>query len=119
MAEKVNELKSLLGIGEADASKDAILEFIVKSVTNRILIYCNIAELPKMLEEEMILMCIETYRQTSVGKEKVEEEMKAISRGDTSYSYKTSAEVVIEHIKNPSFLNDHRMVINKFRKMRR
>lgn len=110
------EAKKLLGI--TDISKDDILDFIIKRVIARVIKYCNLKTMPLELETTIISMVIDGYRQLELGKEKQDGEVKGVTRGDTSVSYLTSAEIVQKWSNNPSLLNDYKAELNQYRKVR-
>ena len=111
------KLKMVLGITGTD--KDEQLNFIIELVTEEILNYCHLAQLPAQLNNVAIMMCADVYRQSLVGQEKLKSEIKSTSRGDTSYSFKTPSELALEAVKSPSFMTNYQKQVMKFRKMRR
>lgn len=114
----LEEVKVLLGISKDDRSKDDIITFIIRRVEKRVCNYCNLKNVPKGLEETILFMVVDAYRSTQYGQEKVDDEVKSISKGDTSTSFKTPTEIISESIKTPHFINEYKSELNAFRKLR-
>ena len=63
----LERLKKLLGI--ADDSKDELLQFTIDNVTDMVLNYCNITEVPEKLENIILSMCVDKFHMRFVGEE--------------------------------------------------
>ena len=63
MLEILNIVKMLLGI--KGCSKNEILELYINIVTQKILNYCNISELPEELKYEAAQMVVEAYQRAT------------------------------------------------------
>lgn len=110
---ELEKLKQLLGIRLEDTSKDISLQFTIDDVTNVILNYCNIDNLPTQLITTAYKMSIELYRNENLGSEESSlGSISSISEGDTSTSFRSSATEFKD-----SLLNDYRKQLNKFRKV--
>lgn len=112
----LEEIKMLLGI--TDQSQDKCIEFVLSRVTNRIKKYCNLTTIPTQLKETVVQICVDTYKVSMLGSAKNEGEVKNISKGDTSTSFRTPSEIANDYIKNPNFMNDYKAELNLFRKLR-
>lgn len=115
----LSKLKKLLGIAQEGTEKDFQLEFILDLVTERVKGYCHIDEIPKALENTLLFMCLDVYRTSTLGSEKESPELKSVSRGDTSFSYKTPSEIASERIKNPAFIQDYESTLKSYRRLPR
>lgn len=108
----LEKLKLLLGI--SGEQQDALLEFVLDDVTEMILAYCNIEELPKGLETTAYRMAIELYRNENLGNEDAATgSISSLSEGDTSTSFNS---FVSEGYKD-SLLKDYRKVLNRYRRV--
>ena len=112
-----DRVKMLLGISISDTKKTYLIEYLVQRVQKRVLTYCNLRELPKALEELVVEMCVTAYRDLQFGQEEIAE-VKSISKGDTSHSFKTTSEVIRTMIDKPSFISDYTSELSAFRKLR-
>lgn len=107
------KLKSLLGIPEDDVSQQAILEFIIDDVTEMILNYCNLEELPAGLMSTAYRMAIDLYRNDRPGEPGSPLSVASISEGDTSTSFTSTADTLAGGI-----LKDYQGQLNRYRKLR-
>ena len=110
----LEKLKILLGI--EDNSKDFVLQLTIDIVTDMVLNYCHIKEIPSGLENVVVSMCIDKYRAENYGQENSEGTVKSISEGDVSVSFgsafSTSENPSIEFLKNyKSQLDIYRKVV--------
>lgn len=112
---KLERLKKLLGI--ADDSKDELLQFTIDNVTDMVLNYCNIPEVPEKLENIILSMCVDKYRAESLGSETSQGAVKSISEGDVSVSYGSAYSVS----DNPGmeFLKGYKAQLDRFRRLGR
>lgn len=109
----VDKLKSLLGIENTDTSKNTILEFIIDDVTETILNYCNIEELPSGLEHTAYRMAIDLYRNENIGNEDSATAVSSIEEGDTTVQFK---KYVDDNFKN-TLLKNYTVQLNKYRRI--
>ena len=79
------KLKQLLGITED--SKNFVLQYVIDTVTDMILSYCNIKILPDQLENIVLMMCMDMYRAESFGQETTQGSVKSMTEGDVSISF--------------------------------
>lgn len=109
----LEKLKILLGI--EDDSKDFILQFTIDTITDMVLNYCNIKEIPSGLENIVVSMCIDKYRAENYGQENSEGTVKGISEGDVSVSFGSA----FSFSDNPSmeFLKNYKSQLNIYRKV--
>lgn len=110
---KLERLKQLLGI--TDNTKDFVLQYELDTVTDMVLNYCNITEIPEKLENIILSMCVDKYRAESLGSETAQGTVKSISEGDVSVSYGSAYSVS----DNPGmeFLNGYKAQLDRFRRL--
>ena len=113
--DRIDKLKKLLGITGNDM--DFILNFVLEAVTDMVLNYCNIAELPEGLENIVLSMCVDKYRAEGYGSEQAAGNVKSISEGDVSVAFGSP----FSGTDNPSmpFLKGYEQTLNRFRKLGR
>lgn len=109
----LEKLKILLGI--EDNSKDYVLQLTIDIVTDMVLNYCHIKEIPSGLENIVVSMCIDKYRAENYGQENSEGKVKGISEGDVSVSFGSAFSIS----ENPSmeFLKNYKSQLNIYRKV--
>ena len=109
----LEKLKILLGI--QDNSKDYVLQLTIDIVTDMVLNYCHIKEIPSGLENVVVSMCIDKYRAENYGQENSEGKVKSISEGDVSVSFGSA----FSTSENPSmeFLKNYKSQLNIYRKV--
>ena len=111
--EKLNKLKGLLGIALIDTTKDAILEFTIDDVEETIINHCNITEIPTGLNNTVMRMSMDLYRNENLGDESIAlGSISSISEGDTSTNFRSSASEFKD-----SLLKDYKSKLNKYRKV--
>ena len=110
----LERLKKLLGI--ADESKDEILQFTINNVTDMVLNYCNITEVPEKLENIILSMCVDKYRAESLGSETSQGTVKSISEGDVSVSYGSAS---VSDNPGMEFLKGYKSQLDRFRRLGR
>lgn len=110
---EAGKLKGLLGIPEGDTSQDLSLEFIIDDVTETILSYCNLEELPAGLTNTAYRMAIDLYRYDRPGDSSAPVTVVSISEGDTSTSFTSAADAL-----NGGLLKDYQGQLNRYRKLR-
>ncbi|EMJ5513613.1 phage head-tail connector protein [Clostridioides difficile] len=111
---EVERLKKLLGFSREDDSKDTILEFILEDVEEMVKNYCNVPTIPEQLNNTILRMAIDMYKNESLGSEDIAlGSISSISEGDTSVSYRSSASEFKE-----SLLKDYKSQLNRYRKIR-
>ena len=90
MTLSLDKFKQLLGI--IDAAQETALQFILDDVTETILNYCNLNELPQGLENTAYRMAIDIYRAEGIGtSEAPAGEVASIKEGDTTVAFKQAA----------------------------
>lgn len=110
---ETGKLKRLLGIPEGETSQDASLEFIIDDVTETILNYCNLEELPVGLTSTAYRMAVDLYRYERPGESGAPLAVASISEGDTSTGFTSAADAL-----NGGLLKDYQGQLNRYRKLR-
>ncbi len=100
--------------------EDPTVNFTVDLVTDEVLNYCNLKTIPQKLENVIAMMCIDTLKQSGISSSSGEDagNVKSIKEGDTTIQYVSSTEMVLERVKNPSFMFNYTAQLNRFRKLR-
>lgn len=111
---ELKRLKGLLGIAEEDSTQDTALVFIMENITDIILNYCNLEELPEPLITTAYRMAIDLYRYEKPGEGEGQVMVSSITEGDTATGFRSTDEVLKE-----SILKTYRTQLNRFRKLRR
>lgn len=111
----LDKLKMLLGI--TDSEKDFALQYVIGAVTDMVLNYCNIEELPPQLENTVLSICMDKYRADSIGQEQAQGRVTGITEGNVSVSFGSSYSVN----DNPSmaFLKNYTAQLDRFKKLGR
>lgn len=109
----LEKLKKLLGIPLEDNSKDFLLEFALEDVEEIVKDYCNIKEVPKELNNTVLRMAVDLYRNENLGEEDTPlGSISSISEGDTTVSYRGS----VSEFKD-TLIKDYKAQLNKYRKL--
>lgn len=109
----LEKLKKLLGIPLEDNSKDFLLEFALEDVEEIVKDYCHIKEIPEALNNTVLKMSMDLYRNENLGEEENSlGSISSITEGDTSISYRSSANEFKD-----SLLKDYKAQLNKYRKL--
>lgn len=111
---ELGKLKALLGIPGDDTSQDIPLQFVIDDVTEAILNYCNLKELPPGLESTGYRMAMDLYRGEAVGEAAVPVEVTSVSEGDTSTSFGVSGAYAALQ---GGLLKDYQTQLNRYRKL--
>ncbi|MDB8851652.1 MAG: hypothetical protein E6147_02940 [Peptostreptococcus sp.] len=95
MDTKKTVIELLKPFGVEVAEDDFTLLFLIQSITQDILNYCNLKELPKELEHVVVRRVVANLlnsklQASGVGSIEVEKGIKSITEGDVSVSYDTS-----------------------------
>ena len=111
---EVTKLKKLLGIALDDLAQDANLQFILDDVTESILNYCNIKELPSGLQNTAYRMAIDLYRNEAIGEEDVPlGSVASIKEGDTQTNFNKSVD---DNFKD-TLMKNYYSQLNRYRKL--
>jgi hypothetical protein len=113
--EALYTLKVMLGIDTAqnDEATDAKLGFVLDNVMEIVRNYCNIDEIPKGLENTVVRMAVDLYRNERPGETDVPQGVKSVTTGDTSTSFGiTETEGYAE-----SLLRDYKAQLNRYRRV--
>ncbi len=109
----VEKLKPLLGIAAVDTAQDASLAFILSDVTETILNYCNLIELPAGLENTACRMAIDLYRNEGVGDADAPSAVSSIEEGDTTVQFRKAVD---ENFKD-TLLKNYTPQLNRYRRV--
>ncbi|MEW8955602.1 phage head-tail connector protein [Clostridium sp.] len=110
---QLDKLKKLLGISLEDDSKDFSLEFALENVDQIIKGYCHIKEIPEALNNTILRMAIDIYRNENLGEEESSlGSISSISEGDTTVSYRSANSEFKD-----SLVKDYKAKLNKYRKL--
>lgn len=113
MTLSLDKFKQLLGI--IDAAQETALQFILDDVTETILNYCNLNELPQGLENTAYRMAIDIYRAEGIGaSEAPAGEVASIKEGDTTVAFKQAAS---ESYYTASVLKNYTVQLNRYRRL--
>lgn len=111
---EVTKLKKLLGIAVDNTTQDVNLEFILDDVTESILNYCNIKELPSGLTNTAYRMAIDLYRCENIGEEDAPlGVVTAIKEGDTQTNFNKAVD---DNFKD-TVLKNYYSQLNRYRKV--
>lgn len=108
--DKLKTLKALLGI--TGNEKDALLNFALSNVEEMVKNYCNIKAIPKGLQNTVIRMAMDLYRNEQPGGDIVPVAVKSISAGDTSTSFGA-----VESDFSQSVLKNYKAQLNRYRRV--
>ena len=110
---QLEKLKRLLGIELTDTTKDFLLEFTLEDTEQIIKDYCNIKEIPIELNNTVLKMAIDLYRNENLGEEDSSlGSISSITEGDTSISYRSSATEFKD-----SLIEDYKAQLNRYRRL--
>ncbi|NFB57632.1 hypothetical protein EXM89_17740 [Clostridium botulinum] len=110
---QLEKLKKLLGISLDDDSEDFSLEFALEDVEQIIKGYCHIKEISEALNNIVLKMAMDMYRNENLGEEENSlGSVSSITDGDTSVSYRSSAAEFKD-----SLIKDYKAQLNKYRKL--
>lgn len=113
MTLSLDKFKTLLGI--TDAAQETALQFILDDVTETILNYCNLNELPQGLENTAYRMAIDIYRAEGIGtSEAPAGDVASIKEGDTTVAFKQAAS---ESYYTASVLKNYTVQLNRYRRL--
>lgn len=97
-----------------DTSQDINLQFIIDNVTETILNYCHLDQLPSGLELTSYRMAIDLYRNEAIGEADAPiGSVSSITEGDTQTSFNKS---VTENYAE-SLLKNYQAQLNRYRKL--
>lgn len=106
------KLKVLLGITSSD--EDNALQFILDDVTETVLNYCNIPELPSGLELTCYRMAMDIYRAEGVGSKVAPNAVTSIKEGDASVNFGGVGSAAGYA---GSVLKNHTLQLNRYRRL--
>ncbi len=110
---QLEKLKRLLGIPLEDNSKDFLLEFTLEDVEQVIKDYCRIKEIPEVLNNTVLKMAMDLYRNENLGEEESSlGSVSSISEGDTTVSYKSSSNEFKD-----TLIKDYKAQLIRYRKL--
>lgn len=102
-----------LALNYTDNTKDNLINLYINKVKKNILNHCNLDTIPTQLEsfiEDKVINILETQFKDM-------KQVKSVSRGDTKIDYNvaTPSEATI----NMSFTDTDKIILNRFRKLRK
>ncbi|WP_333861748.1 phage head-tail connector protein [Clostridium sp.] len=114
----VNMLENIKDVLEIiDNSKDKLINRYISKVTQKVLNYCNLKELPIELQgfvEDKVISIMQ-YKLQSTSSDNSSREVKSIQRGDTKIEFATMSEKDEKTLLN--FSNLDMKELNSFRKV--
>ena len=112
----LTKVKDLLRLDQ----DEPLVAFTVGMVTDEVLNYCNLTSIPERLENVVAMMCFDAIKQSGLLASKDNSDnVKSIREGDTTIQYVSTTEMIVERIKNPSFMFNYTSQLNAFRRPRR
>ena len=112
-------VKTLLGISPTDENKDVQLNLYIDVVTQRILNYCNIHEMPDELQFTAAQMVVDLYREfeqsSNVGE--VVGNVSSVSEGGRTVGFSTNTTTVKAKLEER--IGFMRIELNRFRQLYR
>lgn len=109
----IEKLKKLLGIPLDNDSKDFLFQFTLDNVEQIIRDYCNIKEVPKELNNTVLRMAVDLYRNENLGEEDIPlGSISSIGEGDTSISFRSSANEFKD-----TLTKNYKVQLNRYRKL--
>lgn len=111
----LENIKDVLEI--TDNSKDKLINRYISKVTQKVLNYCNLKELPIELQgfvEDKVISIMQ-YKLQSASSDKSSREVKSIQRGDTKIEFATISEKDEKTLLN--FSNLDMKELNNFRRV--
>ena len=115
MTEQLTKLKILLGI--TDELQDGVLSFVLETVREMVLNYCNIDVIPEGLQSTVVRMAADLYRSEGYGQAAAPQVAKSVTRGDVTVSYGDGA-AVPQITGGKSVLDDYKAQLQVYRKLR-
>lgn len=113
----VNTFKALIGtIPQEETKKDPVLRFILDSVEELIINYCNRDELPDGLVRTAYRMAMDLYRYDCPGGDDIPVVVSSVTTGDTSTSFGSAADA-LETLAG-GVLRNYKGQLNRYRKLR-
>lgn len=110
----MEQMKRLLGIEVADASKDISLQFAMCNVEEIVKNYCNLEEIPSGLYATCCRMTMDLYRAAGIGEEVAPLAVASVSEGDTSTSFGNE----LTELLSGGLLKNYTSQLNRYRRLR-
>lgn len=111
---ELEKLKGLLGVALEDASQDVSLQFVLDSVEEAVLNYCNLDRLPDGLANTCYRMAVDLYRYEKPSESGAPLRVSAITEGDTSTSFALLSDAL-----KGTVLKDYTRQLNRYRRINR
>ena len=115
MTEQLAKLKLLLGI--ANELQDGVLSFVLETVQEMVLNYCNLDAIPEGLKNTVVRMAADLYRSEGYGQAAAPQVAKSVTRGDVTVAY-GDVKAVAEITGGKSVLDDYKAQLQAYRKLR-
>ncbi len=100
---RLDKVKLILGI--KDSSKNDLLNYFIESTEQKILNYCNREDFPRDLDNVLVEIVVDQYRQSNSGK------VASVKRGDTQITYQNS------NTGGADFIKNYKAELNRYRKV--
>lgn len=110
MATNNELLKSLCGI--TDTSKDTLIDFALADAEEIIKNYCHIDSVPDGLNNTMVRMAADIFRNDATGSQTAPQNVTSVSRGDVSTSFGALSTDYTE-----SLMKNYEKSLNAYRKL--
>ncbi|MCR8844063.1 phage head-tail connector protein [Paenibacillus sp. SC116] len=110
----LSKLKQLLGI--TGNEQDPLLQLVLQTVNDEIVNYCNLDQMPILLENVAVRMAADMWRSERYGVEHIPPTAKSVSRGDVSTSFDTKPVADIRGVKD--IVDNYKVQLQAFRKLR-
>lgn len=109
---ELNKIKELLGVAESDNSQNVSLQFVLDTVKETVLNYCNLTELPDGLRNTCYRMAIDLYRYEKPSDTGIPIRVASITEGDTTTSFSMLGDVL-----KGTILKDYTRQLNRYRRI--
>ncbi|TVX91896.1 phage head-tail connector protein [Paenibacillus agilis] len=110
----LTKLKQVLGI--TGTEQDSLLQLVLETVCDEIFNYCNLDQMPVLLENVAVRMAADMWRSERYGSEQLPPAAKSVSRGDVSTSFDTKPIGDIRGVKD--IVDNYKVQLQAFRKPR-
>ena len=109
---ELKKIKELLGVAEGDDSQNVSLQFVLDTVEETVLNYCNLDKLPNGLRNTCYRMAIDLYRYEKPSDTGVPIRVASITEGDTTTSFGMLGDVL-----KGTILKDYTRQLNRYRRI--
>ena len=106
-------VKILLGISDDNTDKNIQVEFALNAAEEIVLNYCNIKEIPAGLENTVVKMAVDIFRNEAYGSAEKPQTAKSVTMGDTKTEFGTVQSGNYE----ASLLKCYKRQLNRYRRL--